>query len=167
MRLSSSPAAHRPAGARRVFYLTVRNRSRTIRLEEPGLSIVRSGGIQWEYSLPLRESIFVMANFVQGISTIDPKGRATVPKAVRQALGVSTGDQIAFQIEGNSVSVRRVEAMDTDPAIGQFLAFLAKDIQAHPDKVTSMAPALRARIGALTQDMDIDFNASIDGEVDL
>ncbi len=108
-----------------------------------------------------------MRHIVQGFSTITAKGQTTVPKAVRQALGVSTGDQLAFRIDGNSVSVHRVEEGDSDPAIEQFLIFLAKDIQEHPERLTSMSPELRARIDAVTDGLDIDLDAPIDGEVDL
>ena len=35
------------------------------------------------------------------------KGQVTIPKAVREALGVSEGDAIIFRIEGNRVVVAR------------------------------------------------------------
>ena len=38
-------------------------------------------------------------------STITAKGQTTVPKAVRQVLGVKEGDEIAFRVEGQRVTV--------------------------------------------------------------
>ena len=38
---------------------------------------------------------------------VTSKGQVTVPKAVREALGVSEGDAIIFRIEGNRAIVAR------------------------------------------------------------
>lgn len=38
---------------------------------------------------------------------VTSKGQVTVPKAVREALGVSDGDSIIFRIEGNRAVVAR------------------------------------------------------------
>ncbi len=38
---------------------------------------------------------------------VTSKGQVTVPKAVREALGVSEGDTIIFRIEGNRAIVAR------------------------------------------------------------
>ena len=38
---------------------------------------------------------------------VTSKGQVTVPKAVREALGVSDGDAIIFRIEGNRAVVAR------------------------------------------------------------
>ncbi len=38
---------------------------------------------------------------------VTSKGQVTVPKAVREALGVSNGDAIIFRIEGNRAIVAR------------------------------------------------------------
>ena len=38
---------------------------------------------------------------------VTSKGQVTVPKAVREALGVSDGDAIIFRIEGNRAVVTR------------------------------------------------------------
>ena len=38
---------------------------------------------------------------------VTSKGQVTVPKAVREALGVSEGDAIIFRIEGNRAVVAR------------------------------------------------------------
>jgi AbrB family looped-hinge helix DNA binding protein len=36
------------------------------------------------------------------------KGQITVPKEIRRALGVEPGDKIAFERNGNNISMRRV-----------------------------------------------------------
>jgi antitoxin PrlF len=106
-------------------------------------------------------------DIIEETSTITAKGQTTVPKAVRQALGVGVGDQIAFRIDEHGVTVHRVEVAHEDPAIGAFLAFLAKDIEANPQNIRGLPTDLRSRIGALVGGVEFDTDASLDGDVDL
>jgi len=98
-------------------------------------------------------------------STITAKGQTTVPKSVRQALGVDAGDQIAFRLDAAGITVRRVDEQRADPAIGAFLQFLARDIQAHPDQMQQFSPELLARATALVEGIEVDLDAPIEGEV--
>ena len=107
-----------------------------------------------------------MSVAIEEISTITAKGQTTVPKAVRQALGVDYGGRIAFRVSGKGVTVVRADE-EEDPAIGGFLAFLARDIKNHPERVKAIAPDLAARIAALTEGMDGDAQEAIDGDVAL
>jgi antitoxin PrlF len=101
------------------------------------------------------------------ISTISSKGQTTVPKSVRQALGVGEGDQIAFRVDETGVSVRRAEETTDDPAIAAFLAFLSKDVESDPGKLKAFSPELAKRIASLTRDVKFDPEETIEGEVDL
>ncbi len=42
---------------------------------------------------------------IEEICTITAKGQTTVPKAIRQALGVGYGGRIAFRVEDGAVRV--------------------------------------------------------------
>ena len=42
------------------------------------------------------------------LAKITARGQTTIPKSVRQAAGLSEGDVIAFEIEGNHLVVRKV-----------------------------------------------------------
>ncbi|MFL6163688.1 MAG: AbrB/MazE/SpoVT family DNA-binding domain-containing protein [Jatrophihabitantaceae bacterium] len=44
---------------------------------------------------------------MDAIATVTSKGQVTVPKAVREALGVVEGDQILFRVEGNRAILAR------------------------------------------------------------
>jgi antitoxin PrlF len=108
-----------------------------------------------------------MTALVQEYSTITAKGQTTVPKSVRQALGVESGDRIAFHVDEHGVSIRRVDVEDADPALDSFLKFLAKDVTQHPEGLKAFAPVLAERISRLTDGMVVDLDEAIDGKVDL
>jgi antitoxin PrlF len=101
------------------------------------------------------------------ISTISSKGQTTVPKSVRQALGVGEGDQIAFRVDETGVSVRRAEETGDDPAIAAFLSFLSKDVESDPGKLTAFSPELAKHIASLTQGVKFDPDETIEGDVEL
>lgn len=103
---------------------------------------------------------------IEEFSTITAKGQTTIPKAVRQALGVDYGGKIAFRVDKRGVTVARVDE-DEDPAIDRFLEFMASDIRKHPEAIKALSPDLAARIAALTEGMEIDLDAGIDGDVSL
>jgi len=100
-------------------------------------------------------------------SRITAKGQTTVPKSVRQALGVSYGGEIAFMVDEQGVRVVRVEE-ETDPVIESFLGFLARDMQQNPGKsVVEFPAALVERMTALTRGATVDLDEEIDGPVAL
>ena len=46
------------------------------------------------------------------ISKVTHKGQVTLPKAVREKLGIHSGDSLVYELEGNSVRVRKAEPFD-------------------------------------------------------
>ena len=46
------------------------------------------------------------------LSRLSAKSQVTVPKEVREALGVRPGDLIAYEIDDGAVSLKRVEPFD-------------------------------------------------------
>lgn len=108
-----------------------------------------------------------MAILVRERSKITAKGQTTVPKAVRRALGVSYGGEIAYVVdEGGRVSLLGPEE-EGDPVIDAFLSFLARDMARHPAAITAFPAALAERMAALTAGMDVDPGEAIDGPVTL
>ncbi|WP_323000156.1 type II toxin-antitoxin system PrlF family antitoxin [Castellaniella sp.] len=67
---------------------------------------------------------------IHEVATLTSKGQITLPKSIRQALGVDTGGKIAFDLRDGEVVVTRDDARHEDPAIGAFLDLLARDIEA-------------------------------------
>jgi antitoxin PrlF len=68
-----------------------------------------------------------MTTILEETSRITAKGQTTVPKAVRQALGVDYGGMIAYRIEGGRVTVRNPAAEHRDPALAAFLGLIEKE----------------------------------------
>ena len=68
---------------------------------------------------------------IHEVATMTAKGQITLPKPIRQVLGVDVGAKVAFELHDNGrVIVSRADAEHEDPAIGAFLDLLADDIQA-------------------------------------
>ncbi len=67
---------------------------------------------------------------IHEVATLTSKGQITLPKSIRQVLGVDTGGKVAFDLRGGEVVVTRADAEHEDPAIAAFLTLLASDIEA-------------------------------------
>jgi antitoxin PrlF len=101
-------------------------------------------------------------------STLTAKGQTTVPKAVRQALGIRAGDRIAFRVDdGGKVSLARDEAPEEPSAVDAFLAFLSNDIKRRPQAVTPMPDDAVRRMRALSDGVEVDLDGDFDGATGL
>ncbi|TLU70668.1 type II toxin-antitoxin system PrlF family antitoxin [Lichenicoccus roseus] len=107
---------------------------------------------------------------VEEFCTITARGQTTVPRAVRQALGVGYGGRIAFRVEGHSVTIHAVpEDETTDPALAPFLTLLEADMAGRPTgAVLPLTATLAAQLEAVTGELgEVDPDALIEGEVAL
>lgn len=105
---------------------------------------------------------------IEEVCTITAKGQTTVPKAIRQALGIGYGGRIAFRVEDGTVSLHAVPAADeADPALAPFLALLARNLAVQPEALAALPPALAARMVAATEGVAADPDAPIEGDVAL
>ncbi|MCY4396380.1 MAG: type II toxin-antitoxin system PrlF family antitoxin [Rhodospirillaceae bacterium] len=105
-------------------------------------------------------------SIIHEVATMTSKGQITLPKTVRQALGVDVGAKVAFELhEDGQIVVSRADTEHEDPAIAAFLDLLAGDIQA--------GRHVRALPDDLARDMldhaegDAGPDEDIDGDVDL
>ena len=48
------------------------------------------------------------------ISTISSKGQTTVPAAIRRSLDLHPGDAIAYEVDGDKVSIRKASKTDLE-----------------------------------------------------
>ena len=102
---------------------------------------------------------------IHEIATLTSKGQITLPKPIRQVLGVDTGAKVAFDLRGGEVIVSRADAEHEDPAIGAFLGLLEADIRAgrHVQSLPNdLALSLLANAGYA-----VNLDEDIEGEVAL
>ncbi|WP_459206806.1 type II toxin-antitoxin system PrlF family antitoxin [Pseudomonas sp. MLB6B] len=99
------------------------------------------------------------------IATLTSKGQITLPKSVRQLLGLDTGGKIAFDIRDGEVVVSRVETIHEDPAIGAFLGLLEADMRS--GRNLSALPEDLAYSMLSNAGCGVNLDDEIDGEVAL
>ena len=100
---------------------------------------------------------------IEETSTITATGQTTVPKAVRQALGVDYGGKIAFRIERGRVTVHNPEAENRDPALAAFLALIEKDIAAGRN-VGDLPPKLIAEMRRVMKEVPVNLDEELDAD---
>lgn len=103
---------------------------------------------------------------IHEVATITAKGQITLPKPIRQALGVDYGGKVVFDLRGSQVVVTRAEdARHEDPAIGSFLELLEADIRNGRHLSSLPADLVQAMLATLPK--SVDLSADIEGEVAL
>ena len=105
-------------------------------------------------------------SIIHEVATMTAKGQITVPKPIRQALGVDAGAKVTFELhEDGQISVSRADAEHEDPAIGAFLDLLERDIEA--GRLVERLPDGLARTMLEDAELDVDLHEPIEGDVDL
>jgi antitoxin PrlF len=107
-----------------------------------------------------------MPTIIEETSTITAKGQTTVPKAVRQALGVDCGGKIAYRIEDGRVTVHNPEADDRDPALTAFLGLIEKDIAAGRN-LSGLPTGVAAALRRALKEIRVDLDEKLEGDVAL
>ncbi len=103
---------------------------------------------------------------IHEVATVTSKGQITLPKPIRQALGVSIGGKVAFDLRHGEVVVTRAdEAAHEDPAIEAFLGMLERDIRAGKH-IRALPEELAQTMLANTRHA-VKLDEAIDGEVTL
>ncbi|CAN5702967.1 hypothetical protein BH23PSE1_BH23PSE1_04690 [soil metagenome] len=97
-------------------------------------------------------------------STLTDRYQTTVPEPVRRALRLKKRDRIRYIVQPTGeVLLQRVAGAGEheDPVIGAFLALLAADMKAHPERVQGFPEGMWERIDALVDGMDADLGAPL------
>jgi antitoxin PrlF len=98
-------------------------------------------------------------------STLTDRYQTTVPDPVRKVLGLNKRDRIAYTIGSDGrVTISRAEDANNDPLLGQFLNFLATDIQHNPQHLQQVSSDLVNRIQQLVANIDLDLDAPLTAE---
>ena len=98
-------------------------------------------------------------------STLTDRYQTTVPASVRKALGLSKRDKISYTIEPDGkVVMSRAEKQESDPVLGKFLNFLARDMENNPQHLQSISSELANRVISLVSDIEVDLDAPLSDE---
>ncbi len=98
---------------------------------------------------------------IQEVATLTSKGQVTLPKAIRNALGLDAGSRLAFTLRGNEIVITR-EDEHHDQAVASFLGLLEQDI-AHGLNVSTLPDNLAKKmVSSLEQDQDQEQDISGD-----
>lgn len=101
-----------------------------------------------------------MSKVLHTLSTLTDRYQTTIPETVRQALHLEKRDKIEYVIGDNGkVMISRLE--EVDPVLGDFLSFIANDIQKHPEHIKSISSELYSRAKSLVSGVDIDLDAPL------
>jgi len=101
-------------------------------------------------------------------STLTDRYQTTVPDAVRRTLKLRKRDRIRYVVRPDgAVLLTRAEAPDeSDPVVDKFLAFLAHDMEMHPDRIRGVSPKLVRRARSLVKGVKIDLDAPLPSEAE-
>lgn len=97
-------------------------------------------------------------------ATITDRGQTTVPAPIRKMLALKKRDQVVFRglADGTVVIAKRPpDADDSDPVLGAFLAFLARDMANEPARIRPVPKSLVARGKGLVKGVTVDLDASL------
>jgi len=99
-------------------------------------------------------------------STLTDRYQTTVPETVRRALRLHKRDKIHYTIrpDGEVVLTRAATGESDDPALAQFLGFLARDLAEHPERLQAVDAGLAQRIQALVGDVEVDLDAPLSAQ---
>lgn len=99
-------------------------------------------------------------------STLTDRYQTTVPDAVRRTLKLRKRDKIRYVVrpDGEVVLTRADATEQDDPVVGKFLAFLARDMEAHPKQIRGIAPILVRRARSLVKGVKVDLDAPLQPE---
>lgn len=99
-------------------------------------------------------------------SALTDRYQTTVPNVVRRALKLGRRDRIVYRVLDDSTVViaRKRGAGKEDPVIVRFLAFLARDMAAHPERMHAIDRGLRDRMRSLTRGVEVDLAAPLAAE---
>lgn len=98
-------------------------------------------------------------------STLTDRYQTTIPDPIRKVLGLGKRDKIQYTIQADGqVVISRVENIESDPILGQFLNFLARDMEKNPQHLQAISSDLVNRVQSLVADVDFDLDAPLSDE---
>lgn len=74
-------------------------------------------------------------------------------------------DKIRYDIKPNGkVVISRADKTESDPTLGEFLNFIARDMQKNPQHIQAISTDLLNRVQSLVAGVDVDIDAPLSDE---
>ncbi len=104
-----------------------------------------------------------MAAIIEVEATVTERGQTTIPAAIRHMLRLGKRGAVVFRgmPDGTVVITNRDVSDDGDPVLGQFLAFLARNIAERPQIVAAVNTDLVRRVEDLIGGIDVDLDQAL------
>jgi antitoxin PrlF len=105
-----------------------------------------------------------MAEILEIPATITDRGQTTVPAAIRKMLALGKRDQVVFRglADGTVVIAKKqARADESDPVIGKFLEFLARDMASEPARIRPVPRSVVALGKGLVKGVKVDLDAAL------
>lgn len=97
-------------------------------------------------------------------SKITDKGQTTVPKRIRDRLGVSFGDEIVYRVnDDGSILVESAEHSAEEAAVDAFLEFISNDIKRRPEALHPFDAGEMEELLALVEGIEVDLDDDFSG----
>ena len=98
-------------------------------------------------------------------STLTDRYQTTIPDPIRKFLGLNKRDKICYTIwSDGQVVISRADQTQSDPILGQFLYFLARDIQKNPQHIQAISSDLVSCVQSLVSEVELDLDAPLSDE---
>ena len=78
---------------------------------------------------------------IREVATITSKGQITLPKPIRQALGVGYGDKVAFDLHGSQVIISRADEVPPGAVRDSFTSL----VRLRRDRIIAEAARLKVQ----------------------
>lgn len=107
-----------------------------------------------------------MPTTVEADSTLTDRYQTTVPETVRRVLRLGKRDKLHYSIRpsGEVVLSRAATVPASDPVLDAFLAFLARDMAAHPEQLQALDAGLASKLQSLVGGVEIDLDAALSAD---
>jgi antitoxin PrlF len=95
-------------------------------------------------------------------STLTDRYQTTIPDPVRKAFGLNKRDKICYTIQPDGkVWISRADQAESDPVLGKFLNFLARDMEKNPQHLQAISSDLVSHVQSLVSGVDLDLDAPL------
>ena len=107
-----------------------------------------------------------MPTTVEADSTLTDRYQTTVPETVRRVLRLGKRDKLRYSIRPNGEVVlsRAATTPASDPVLDAFLAFLARDMAEHPERLQALNAGLVNRLQALVGEVELDLDTALSAD---